>query len=457
MNISTLKKYCRLTPFNNETEQGRTDERYRLALKTMLTNIASRSLSMLIMFLAVSRTLPYLSTERFGVWMTISSFVGLLSFMDLGVGNALTNRVAIMASKESAQNLLRTISGGLGLLLLIGLTIGALLTGLANLVSWDILIKVNDISLHKEIHDSVLIFAGLFGLNIFTSGIQRIFAGLQCSFDSHLVSLMGSIAILLTMLFVTREEAGVPILLLVIFGGQSLSSLVLIYVLHKRGQFRFSLIQPNLVLELKQLIGTGGLFLVLQFGSILVSGADSLIISSQLGAEYAALFAIVTRLFQISKDPVIIFNSPFWGAYADAHARNEKIFIRKIFKKSLFLTSIYSTSMMFFLVIFGESIVRLWTGNAIQITFSLLMTYGLWSIIDAVGCAFGTFLNGCGLLRPQVISIFLYCIVGISAKFVSLRLFGIEGMILSGLFSYIFITILVYGWLFKKQLLQELR
>jgi O-antigen/teichoic acid export membrane protein len=209
-------------------------------------------------------------------------------------------------------------------------------------------------------------------------------------------------------------------------------------------------------LELKQLKGTGAVFLVLQFGSVLSSGADSLIISSQLGAEYVAIFAIVTRLFQISREPVIILNSALWGAYADAHARNENLFIRKTFKNSIFLTTIYSTSIMFLLVIFGESIVRLWTGNAIQISFSLLMAYGLWSILDAVGCAFGSLLNGCGLLRPQIISVLLYCIVGISAKFIAIRFFGIEAMIWSTIFSYIFITILVYGWLFKKEFLKEL-
>jgi len=457
MNISTLKKYCKLTPFDNETAQGRADERYRLALITMLTNIISRSLSVLIMLLTVSWTVPYLSAERFGVWMTIASFVGLLSFMDFGVGNALTNRVAIMASKESPQNLVGTISGGLGLLFLIGLVVGTILTGLAYFVPWDILIKVHDISTQKEVHDSVLIFCGLFGLNIFTSGVQRIFAGLQRSSDSHIVSAMCSITILLTMWFVTREEAGVPILLLVMFGGQSLSSLVLIYVLCKRDQFKFLLIQPNLSFESKLLIRTGGAFLLIQIGSMLVSGADSLLISSQLGAEYVASFAIVTRLFQVSTQPVIILNSPLWGAYADARARNEKIFVRKTFKLTLLVSSIYSTSTMFLLVLFGERIVHFWIGNAIQIPIGLIVTYGLWSIVEAFGCSFGTFLNGCGFLRPQIISVLFFCTVGISAKFVLLRLFGVEGMILSSLFSYIFITILVYGWLFKKQLLQELR
>jgi O-antigen/teichoic acid export membrane protein len=457
MNISSLPKYLRLTPFDTESEQGRSDERYRLALITMLANILSRGLSMLVMVFTVSLTMPYLGVERFGVWMTIASFVGVLSFMDLGVGNALTNRVAFMASKGSDLDLGRTISGGLGLLLLLGITMSAVLITLAHLIPWDILIKVQNISLNKEVNDSVLVFSGLFGLNIFTSGIQRVFAGLQRSFESHLVSSFGSIGVLLAMWVVTKDEASVPILLLVTFGGQSISSLVLIYVLFKRAQFKFSLVHSNLFSESRQLIRTGGTFLLLQLGCMLISGADSLIISSQLGAEHVAAFAIVMRLFQISTQPMSILNSPLWGAYADAHARNEKVFIRKTFKLSMMTSSIYSTSMMFLLVIFGERIVHLWTGSVIHISIGLLVVYGLWSIIDAVSNAFGVFLNGCGLLRPQIVTVLFFCTAGILAKIILIRLFGIEAMIFGAVLSYIFISFLVYGWMFRKELMRELR
>ena len=457
MNISSLSRYLRLTQFETESEQGRADERYRLVVITMLANLVSRGLSMLVMILTVSLTVQYLGAERFGVWMTIASFVGVLSFMDLGVGNALTNRVALVASKGVLEDLSHTISGGIGLLLLLGITMGVVLIGLAYLIPWDILIKVHNINLHKEVEESVLIFSGLFGLNIFASGIQRVFAGLQRNYESHFVSSFGSVAVLMGMWIATRQEAGIPVLLLVTFGLQSLSSLVLIRILYKRAQFKFSLIKSNLALESSKLIRTGGAFLLLQLGCMLTSGADSLIISSQLGVEHVAAFAIVMRLFQISTQPISILTNPLWGAYADAHARNEKVFIRKTLKLSMLTASIFATSMMFILVIFGGKIVHLWTDNTIHIPIILLVTYGLWSIIDAVGNTFGIFLNGCGLLRPQIITVLFFCTFGIAAKIILIRLYGVEAMIFGAVMSYIFISSLVYGWMFKKELMREIR
>ena len=85
MQIFRLFQYLRLIPFDTSSEQGRSDERHRLAALTVMANILSRGLGMIAMIFTVKLTVPYLGAERFGVWMTIASFAGMLSFMDLGV------------------------------------------------------------------------------------------------------------------------------------------------------------------------------------------------------------------------------------------------------------------------------------------------------------------------------------------------------------------------------------
>ncbi|MDH2916229.1 MAG: oligosaccharide flippase family protein, partial [Gallionella sp.] len=213
MNISSLPKYLRLTPFDTTSEQGRSDERYRLAALTVLANVISRGLAMLVMVLTVSLTVPYLGAERFGVWMTIASFVGMLTFLDLGVGNALTNKVAHAAAQDNLESLSCTISGGLGFLFFLGCGMSLALIGLASILPWEHLIKVADPFLYGEIRQSAMLFAALFGLHIFANGVQRIFAGLQRAFEGHLVSTAGSIATLIFLWVVVQEESGIPLLL----------------------------------------------------------------------------------------------------------------------------------------------------------------------------------------------------------------------------------------------------
>ena len=452
MNPRILTKYLRLTPFDTSSELGRSDERYRLAVLSMAANVVSRGISMLVMVLTVSLTIGYLGAERFGVWMTIASFVAMLTFLDLGVGNALTNKVAQVAAQDNPEALRRTISGGLGFLLALGCAMGALLYGLASVLPWDRLIKVQDFGVRAEILNTVAVFSILFGFNLFTNGIQRIFAGLQRAFEAHFVSVAGSCISLLALWIATRQEAGIPYLLAATLGIQSLANLGLLLILARRNLFTVSRIASHTRTEAGQLLNVGGLFFILQIGTMVGWGADSLIISSTLGAAQVAAFSIVQRLFQFVTQPMSISNAPLWGAYADAHSRGEKAFIRRTLKTSLVGTSGFCLAGAAVLLLVGERLVEIWTGNAVNVSLVLLAAYGSWAILDATGNALAMFLNGCGIVKPQVFTVIVFVILSIPAKLFSISKFGLEAMIIVQALIYLLITTVAYGAVFRKHL-----
>lgn len=457
MKSLTLHKYLRLTPFDTFTEQGRSDERYRLAVLSMVANVLSRGAAMAVMVMTVSLTVPYLGAERFGVWMTIASFAGMLMFLDLGIGNALTNKVAQGAAQQNPERLRKVISGGLGFLFLIGCGVGVLLMALFSFLPWQQLIKVGNPLLHAEIRSAALLFAGLFGLHIFANGIQRIFTGLQRAFEGHLASTIGSTVTLLLLWIAVRQESGVPALLAITLGMQSIASLALIVLLYKRGQFCFPGLLSNIHKESPHLLQVGGLFLLLQIGVMVGWGADSLIIASNLGAEQVAVFAIVQRLFQLASQPMNIINSPLWGAYADAHAKNDKVFIGKTLKLSLITTLAYTAFVAILLVFAGDWLVNIWTGNAIQISFGLLLAYACWAILEAAGNALSMFMNGCGIVKQQVITVIVFSIVSIAVKFLMIRNFGLEAMVFGTVITYAIITSAAYGFFFRKTLIEKMK
>lgn len=456
MNLLTLHKYLRLSPFDTTSEQGRSDERYRLAVLSMAANVLSRGVSMVVMVLTVSLTIPYLGAERFGAWMTITSLVGMLTFLDLGVGNALTNKVAQAAAQGNLDALRRTISGGLGFLFMLGCGMGFALIVLASVLPWQQLIKADNPFLHEEIRRAAMLFAGLFGVHIFANGVQRIFAGLQRAFEGHLVSAIGSITTLLVLWVAVRQEYGIPMLLALTMGIQSISSLVLIVFLFKRRQLYFKQLISNIREESPHLIHVGGLFFMLQIGVMVGWGADSLIISSNLGAEQVAIFAIVQRMFQLATQPMSMLNAPLWGAYADAHARGDKEFIRKTLARSLLLTSSYAIAVAATLLAFGEQIVIAWTGNSIKFSFGLLLAYGCWAVLEAVGNAFAMFLNGCNIVHPQVVAVCTLCAISIPLKFWLIWNYGIEAMLSGFALTYFAVFILFYGFVFRPNLKRNL-
>lgn len=456
MNILGIRRYLILKPFDTATEQGRSDERYRLSALTITANIFSRAMAMLVMVLSVSLTIPYLGSERFGVWMTIASFTGMLSFLDLGVGNALTNRVSYIEATKDRESLKNTISGGIGFLLIIGLIAGTCLFFLSGFLPWEKLIKLKGETTYDEIDDAVKIFSIIFGMSLFTGGIQKIFAGLQISYISHTVSLLGSIITIPSLYIATQNSFDIPKLLLITFGIQQIVNLILIYILKKRNLIELANIRINTFSEYKILIGTGGLFLVLQIGTMAGWGLDNLIISSTLGAIQVATFSVVQKLFQFVSQPLGIINAPLWGAYANANNIGDRQFIREGLKKSLIMTFTISALLGFVLLFNADIIFHYWTDENIKPTMVLLIAFYIWTVIETVGNVFAMFLNGCGIVKEQVINVIAFTIIVFPIKIYALKNYDLETMIIATSATYLIITIVMYGYMFKNKINKKL-
>jgi O-antigen/teichoic acid export membrane protein len=449
-------KHLRLRPFDVSTEAGRSDERYRLALWSIIANVLSKGLAMLVLLLSVSLTLPYLGAERFGVWMTIASFAGMLLFLDLGIGNALTNHVAHSASVADSGALARTISGGLGLVFLLGVIASLLLYALAAVLPWEKLIKVLDPRVQREIKETLFLFAALFGLNLFGNGIQRVFAGLQRSFEAHLASAMGSLLSMLTLLWAAAIHADVATLLLATLGWQSASSLALLYLLMKRGQLQLRGIGEAIHASKTPLLKTGGLFFLLQIGTMVGWGADSLIISNALGAAHVAIYSVTQRLFQLVSIPLSMANSPLWSAYANANACDDKQFIRSTLKKSMLLTFVAAALGCGILLVASQALVEWWTKNTITVPMSLVVVFAIWTLCESLGNALAMMLNGCGIVREQVIAVVVLTVVALPAKLILVNLLGMEAMIAGYIFLYCGIILIFYGIVFRRNLMMKL-
>ena len=449
-------RYLRLRPFDGSTEAGRSDERYRLALWSIVANVFSKGLAMLVMLLSVSLTLPYLGAERFGVWMTIASFVGMLLFLDLGIGNALTNRVADAAAIADSGELTDRISGGLGLVFIVGVLASLLLSALVAILPWADIIKVQDPLVHSEIRDALFLFAILFGLSLFSNGVHRVFAGLQRSFEGHIAAAMGSLLSILTLSWAAASQAGVATLLLATLGWQSASSLILLCLLIKRGQLRLLGIGAAIQAGKAPLLKTGGLFLILQIGTMVGWGADNLIISSTLGAAQVAVYSVAQRLFQLVSIPLSMANAPLWSAYANANACNDRWFIRTTLKKNVAVTAGAAILGSAILLTSGQAVIEWWTKNAITVPLSLLAVFAVWTVCESLGNALAMMLNGCGIVREQVVAVVVLTVLALPAKLFFVKLFGIQGMIAVYILLYCAAVLIFYGFVFRSNLMAKM-
>lgn len=434
-------------------EEARASERHHRVRLSMVTNLASKGTGFFVLILGVSQTIGYLGPERFGAWMTLASLSALLAFLDMGIANALVNRVAAVSVQGRAA-LRDVISGGLGLLAVIGFCVALLLSVLALLLPWDLLIKVSDPAITEEVKRAALLMAWLFGFSMLSTGFQRIFFGLQATHLPYLLSLLTNLLVLALLWHVTQQHAGIVELLLVTFGLQVLMPLLLLlWLVSERLLLPLRHWWPVIVDARHALLQTGMVFLVLQIGSMVFFGLDSLILSSSQGAAAASEYAVVQRLFMFIMIPLMTFNAPYWGAYAEALARGDHAFVSRTLRRNLLLTLVASSLGVTLLVLIGGWTIEVWTHGVIQTSALVLVLFGLLTMADSTGNAFAMFLNGSGIMKPQLGSVLILCAIALPAKFLLVDDYGVVGIVGASLVSYVLSVQVYYGIFLRRRVL----
>ncbi|QWE02842.1 MATE family efflux transporter [Polynucleobacter sp. JS-JIR-II-b4] len=423
-----------------------------MARVAAISNLFYKISLMVVMIFSVRMTLLYLGVERYGIWLTISSLVGILNIFDLGVGNALINRVASASSRVNNKKLCNIISGGLFTLGLISFAVGILFYLVVAFVPWHSLLKIDNQLIYLETYATIKTFVLMFALTMFTEGVNKVFYGMQRIYEANIMRIIGAFLTLPFIWFAIKLNAGMPYLLVASMSGAIVANLVLMGLLFLRKQFSLENLFLNSRIEMPHLFKMGGLFFFLQMGSIVVYGADNLIIANFLGATSVAIYGVVQKMFQFTSQSCLVVNSGLWPAYANAKEHGDSIFIRHTLIKSILLTLAIAVSMGLILIIFGGSIISHWTNHEIIVSVALLSAFCFWSIADAVANSFAMFLNGLSLLKPQMMALFTLIFFGMPLKIWLASQFGLVAM-LTGFTIFFLANILFWYCLVNKEII----
>lgn len=446
----------RVERHDTSTAEGRTRERYRWVVWAALTSVASRGLAMLLLVLGVHLTANYLGTTRFGLWATFASMTAMLSLLDLGVGNALVNRVANATAQGDLGAVTHIITGGAGLLAIMGLISALVLLALALALPWGPLLKLRDPALITEARQAASVFAILFGIHLFSSGLLRILAGQQRLHEANVLSACATGLACVGLLWAARQQAAVPWLLGTTFGIQTLAGLAAGVLLIRRGLITLRGGWAAMAGERPHLLRVGSLFVLLQLGTMLGWGGDTVILAVLNGASEVAIFAVALRLYQFASQPFAMLNAPLWAAYADATARRDVDFVRRTLKRSFLISVLGSAAVSGVLFIAGSTLVAAWTHGTIVVPIQVLALLAVWTVLETAGNAFGVYLNGSGIVREQVWVVVAFCLVALPLKLYATSLAGASGLLAATIVAYVVVVIGLYTTVFRQRVLNPI-
>ena len=111
--------------------------------KNIIASFGIKGLSMIVGFLTVRITLDYLDQTTYGIWLTLTSFLGWFSFFEIGLGNGLKNKLSEALANKDYQLGKIYVSTTYGILTFIMAVVAILFFIFNNLIDWTVILNTD--------------------------------------------------------------------------------------------------------------------------------------------------------------------------------------------------------------------------------------------------------------------------------------------------------------------------
>ena len=359
-----------------------------------------QGISVLIGLLYVPLLLDYLTQEKYGIWITLTSILGWFSFFDIGLGNGLRNKLTEALAVNNKKLGKKYISTTYALLICI-FSVVLVIFHISNFfLNWNSILNTKTID-NNELYILTSIVFSFFIIRFIVQLISVIYLADQKPSATKMMTTSANLLSFLIVLLLTRITLSGNLVLL----GTIISAIpVLLFIAVSFVSFntRFKELKPSLQAVdfklSKGLLNLGAKFFFLQIAYIVVFSTSNIFITQFYGPAEVAVFNIAFKYFQI---PVMVFSivmSPMWSAVTDAYAKADYGWLKRILKK-LNILSLLFISGVILMVIISNWVYKIWVGDEIKVPFSLSLTLGLYSIMQIIVAPYSNFINGLGKLR----------------------------------------------------------
>lgn len=412
-------------------------ERTVKAKKNIVASFAIKGLSMIVGFLLVRVTLGYLDQTKYGIWLTLSSFLAWFSFFEIGLGNGLKNKLAEALAKKDYELGKIYVSTTYAILTIIISIFFVLFFIANNFIDWTIVLNT-DKSMSGELSMLALIIFGFFFLRFVIKLISIVLFADQRSAMANTFGPIGNLLILIIVYILTKTTESsliylgwvlsvIPVLVL---------SIATIYFY----KYDYKQIAPSIKYVkfnyASNLLNLGVKFFFIQISGLIIYQSSNFIIAQFFGPAEVTTYNIGYKYFSILTMLFTIIIMPFWSAYTEAWTKNDIQWIKNTVKK-LFKIWILLVILGCIMLIFADEFYYLWIGNKVTVPFNLSLVLLVYFITYTFGGIFVMFINGIGKVKLQMYSALIGSLIFIGSSIVMIKYlhWGINSLVLAMIFS----------------------
>ena len=423
-------------------DDSRARERNRRLYLTIGTSGLSKTIVAIAPLVTTPLTLHYLGTERYGLWMTVTSIVSMFAFADLGLGNGLLTKLGDAFGKDDDEKAQKYISSAYFIVAFVALFFFCLSFIGGFFIPWEKVLNASSPTIQKEAHWVAVVCFAFFLIHLPFGLIQRVQLGVQQGFQTNLWQCVASLLSMGLIIIAVLYKAGIVVLVACAVGVAPIVSAINgeFFFRYQGPQFRprWSLFEWHAA---KDLLRLGLLFFILSILTLGTAYADNLIVAQVLGLGAVAYYAIPAKIAALLAAVINMLCLPLWPANGEAMARGDLGWVRRSTRKMFFLSISLVGLAVVALVAVGPSFMRLWIGGEFIVGRFLLVSMGIWVILLSGTGPFFMVLNGAGKVRFQVYVWLIFLPASIVLKFFLANKLGFAGVPLASAIAYALIVI----------------
>ena len=455
--LARWHRFLRLRPFDTTTAEGRSDERYRrIAWSTALSTIVKVT-GMATGLISVPLVGGYLSSDSYGIWLQMSSFVAALGPLDLGIGLGLLTVVSDAYGRDDREAARRAISTAAAMLSLIGAVVVVVFGVAYFMVPWAHVFGVHTQPAVSEAGPAAAVLIGAFALGLPLGIVGTVQMAHQTGYITSAWAIVGNLVSLVALIAIISIHGSLPLLIL----GMTCVGIPLALI---NGWFLFRRQRPWLMPRLRDidlraarpLLKTGSFFLVLQIAGLVAYSLDNVVIAQIMGAGAVKEYAIPTKLFVLAPTLLSFVLVPLWPAYRESMARGDAAWVRRTLRRSIILAAIVNIPSTVALVIAGPAIIQIWAPALhLQPTMLLMLGLGTWTIMNTLNGPLAMLLNGANIIGFQATCAILMAVANVTLSILLVQRIGVSGAVYGSVIAQIVFVMLPALW-YVRRLLRRL-
>lgn len=412
-------------------------ERTIKAKKNIIASFLIKGMSIVVGFFMIRITLDYLDQTKYGIWLTLTSFITYFAFFEIGLGRGLQNKLAEALANKDYNLARKFVSTTYAILsIIIGVISVAFFIG-NRFIDWTVILNT-DKALFEELGTLSLIVFGAFFLRFVLKLISIVLTADQRPAVANAFNPLGNLFSLIFIYILTVTTEGSLIYLGWVLSIMPTLILILASIYFYNKDYKY--VAPSLKFVdfsyARDLLNLGLKFFVIQIASLVIYQSSNIIIAQFFGPDEVVVYTVGHKYFSVMGMAFTIIITPFWAAFTEAWTKKEIPWIKNIIKNLLLVwagITIVGVIMLFFANFFF----KIWLDDKIQVPFTVSIMFVIYFATLTFGGVFRTFMNGVGYVKLQMYSSILEIVIFIAAGLFMIRNLGmgIESILIAMILS----------------------